>query len=223
MDLADLKGRRLKISEVKQLLTDKRWIQDKTLTKFFGEAKTYVHPDNDYVLSVDWNDKGGMLFSNKAAVYRLVADPNVLKPKHVLHGIFNYGKDFPAQSKALAEIFFKETLSQLTEPIAPYSTGSLDDIDKYISAHGAGDLLQPRSFGGLLAYIGESLRNHHSMKWKMIRVHDDLWEPWLVDKEGFEYPVFAAVYKELYEYRPGYSSVRGAVLGEIQRNKLRKK
>ena len=220
MDLGDLEGRRLKQGEVKQLLADQKWTEDNKLTNFFGKAKTYVHPENNYVLSVDWKEKGGMLFLDKAAVYCLVADSSALQSKHMLDGIFSYGQDFPAQAQALSERFFKDIFPQLEESITAYSMESLRHIDEYMSTRRREKLLQPSLFPGLIAYIGESVKKNYSMEWNMVKVKDDLWEPWLVDRAGNEYPIFATAYRELYEYRPKYSSIYGAILGEIEKNKL---
>jgi hypothetical protein len=223
MDLGDLDGRRLKKSEVKELLSDTNWVLDESLTKFFGEAKTYIHPDNNYVLSVDWNEKGGMLFLDKAAVYLLVADPNTLRSRHMLEGIFKYGEDFPENSEALSKIFKEEYLSKIHKSVNGYSIESLRYIDEYLLKYGAKNLLRKNSFTELLAYIGECVRKNYSMDWKMIKVKDNLWEPWLIDEKSNIYPIFATIYKELYEYQKGYSSIYGVVLGEIQKYKLYQK
>lgn len=58
------------------------------------------------------------------------------------------------------------------------------------------------------------------MKWDMNETTAEVWEPWLVDGAGNRYPLFAAIYKELYEYRQGRSSVYGAIVGAVQKNKL---
>ena len=220
MGLEELKGRRLKKGEVARLLADSKWTKDARLTAFFGQGDTYVHAENDSVLAVDWNGKGGMLFSDKETVYRVVSDPDTLKPRHMLRGLFSYGKDFPARSKSLAERFVAEIAACIEQAIDGTSMESLRFLDRYVSLSGAEKLLQPEPFAGLLAYVGEALMRNHSMQWRMVNVDGDLWEPWLVDDAGNRYAIFAALYKELYEYRKGRSSLYGVVVGEVQKRKL---
>jgi hypothetical protein len=219
MGLEELAGKRLKKSEVRDLLADKRWTKDERLTKFFGHGDTFVHPENKSVLMLYWDGKGGTLFPDKDTVYRVVSDPDVLKPRHMLQGVFTQGEDFPEQSAMLAKRFAEEVFSGLKRPIDPYSMESLRSVDRYVSKNGAKKLLQPDSFAGLLAYAGEVVRKAHSMEWSMVE-KSSLWEPWLVDEAGNRYPIFAALYRELYEYRPGQSSLYGAVVGELQKNRL---
>jgi hypothetical protein len=220
MGLEDLSGKRLKKGQVRELLADKSWTRDERLTKFFGGGTTYVHPANDLVLAVDWDGKGGMLFSDKETVYRVVSDPDVLKPRHMLQGVFDHGQDFPAQSAMLSERLIAEVSTELGEPVDPNSMESLGLIDRYLAAKGAKKLLQPELFAGLLAYVGEVVRKNYPMKWSMSNTASGVWEPWLVDEAGNRYPIFAAVYRELYEYRPGRSSVHGVIVGELQKYKL---
>ena len=220
MGLEELKGQRVKKGEVARLIADKKWTKDARLTAFFGQGDTYVHPENDCVLVLAWNGKGGMLFSDKETVYRVVSDPDTLKPRHMLRGLFSYGKDFPARSKSLAERFIAEISVRLEQAIDATSMESLGFLDRYVSLTGAKKLLQPEPFAGLLAYVGETVMRNHSMQWRMVNVDDDLWEPWLVDDAGNRYAIFAALYKELYEYRKGRSSLHGVVVGEVQKRKL---
>ena len=220
MGLEELKGRRVKKSELERLLADGKWSKDAGLTAFFGKNDTYVHPENDSVLSVDWNGKGGMLFSGRKTVYRVASDPDTLKPRHMLRGLFNYGEEFPARSQALAERFMAEIASALGEPVDGGSMDSLSSLDRYVALKGAKKLLQPELFCGLLAYVGEAVGKSHSMQWRMVQVGGDLWEPWLVDDAGNRYAIFAALYRELYEYRRGRSSLYGVVVGEVQKHRL---
>jgi hypothetical protein len=220
MGLEELKGRRVRKSEVERLLADRKWTKDARLTSFFGQGDTYVHPENDSVLAVDWNGKGGMLFSDKETVYRVVSDPDTLKSRHMLRGLFNYGEEFPVRSQALAERFIAEIALGLEEAIGAPSMEALRFVDRYVSRNGADKLLQPELFAGLLAYVGEAVAKSHSMQWRMVKVDEDLWEPWLVDAAGNRYPIFAPLYKELYEYRRGRSSLYGVVVGEVQKSRL---
>ena len=220
MGLEELKGRRVRKSEVEALLADKKWTKDARLTSFFGQGNTYVHPENDSVLVVDWNGKGGMLFSDKETVCRVVSDPDTLKSRHMLRGLFSYGKEFPARSQALAEGFIAEIALGLEEAADAISMESLRLVDRYVSRNGPDKLLRPELFAGLVAYVGEALRKSHSMQWRMVKVDEDLWEPWLVDAAGNQYPIFAPLHKELYEHRRGRSSLYGVVVGEVQKNRL---
>ena len=219
MGLEELKGKRLNKSLVAELLADKNWTQDEKLTAFFGED-TYVNPYKKSVLSVDYDGKRGMLFDDKETVYRVVCDQNVLKPKHMLQNIFKYGADFPKQSRALSENFIKSFFVHKKENVESHSMESLRFIDEYITRNGTEEFFRPEIFASLLAYVGESVKKNYSMDWSMIKVEEDLWEPWLVDKASKEYPIFSPVYKELYNYQVGSSSLYGAVVGEIQKYRL---
>lgn len=220
MSLEDLHGKRLKKREVTELLADKRWKEDQALTKFFGEARTYVHPDKSVVLSVDWNGKGGMLFLDKDAVYRTASTPDALRPRHMLQGIFQYGEDFRARSDALSKKFFEKMRSEVNGSFEPSSVASLSAVDEFVATKGAKAFLQPDLFVQLLAYVGNVLRKEYSLEWSMNQVGEGIWEPWLIDNYGNKYPIFAAVYRELYEYTPGHSSIAGTVVGEIKKTRL---
>src|SRR5690348_3999508 len=218
MGLEELEGRRrrLKKKEVNELLADKGWKEDRMLTKFFGGGKTYVHPENNFVLAVDWNGRRGTLLLDKDVVYRVASDPDTLRPRHMLQGIFPYGSDFPERSKPLAEKFLGNMRAEINRPIDPNSRASLDAVDRFVAKKGARAFLRPDSFAELLAYVGNVLRREYSLEWSMVRVSEELWEPWLVDGHGNRSAIFAAVYKELYEYAPWRSSIYGVVIGEVE-------
>src|SRR5689334_12942706 len=186
--LSDLHGKRLTKREVAEFLSDGRWQKDESLTKFFGQGNTYVHPKTRTVLMVDWSGKGGMLFPDKDAVYEVDSDPRALEPKHMLQGIFKYGPEFAKNAPQLSERFIGEIIpGGKQSEHHPYSLASIGLIDEFISAKGVKPLLQPEVFGDLLAYVGEVIKREMGpMEWRMKEVGPDLWEPWLVDPRSEE-------------------------------------
>jgi len=220
-NLGDLKGIRKNKEELQIYLDDKKLVEDKTLTKYFGGNKTYVHPSKSLVISVDWDGKGGMLFNDKDLVHAVVLNPQTLASKHLLDGVFDYKKNFPNISKKIAADFIDEVSNFNCNLLVTLNKEAFLQLDDCIKKIGANKILENKKlFTGLLAYIGEYAINYYNCSWNMIEVDEVQWEPWLVDEKNREYSIFAAIYKELYNYKKEESSVVGAVLGELEKYKL---
>lgn len=223
MGLEELKNKKyLKKSEVQSLLKSSDWIKDDMLTTFFGGNDTYVNRNSDEVLSVYWDSRGGVIFPDKSIVYKVATEPDTLKPVHLLNGIFNYDSDFPEKSEFLAEMFWSDSLKSYTNNSSIFSFESFEALDEYVENSNIDDILKNRAqkFEKIIAYVGEFARVNYGYSWKMVKDNDNQWEPWLIDKQGRQYPIFSPIYKELFSYEKGKSSVVGVAIGELNKFKF---
>lgn len=120
--------------------------------------------------------------------------------KHILRGKFDYDNTFPSSTMSLE----KELMKLLNVDKSHYSEVEFRDLETSLNKELARGLNPDSVFSNLVAYIGEYMRHSlGSANWKVVKSeHDNVWEPYVVDKEGNIYNPFYIVYKELYEYYP---------------------
>jgi hypothetical protein len=181
------------------------------------------------ILLIEMFEGGGSVYESVDAWLALLASLEPLRnssPSHLLQGRLPQGQDFINQIPALINELAAQLDIPLTE--LDKTKASLRAIDRAIRRKGQSECLEAEIFAPLVAYVGEvgrqtaSIPSHWEMReaemvdpraiiltkvgdhWEETRVgeaphFEAVWEPWIVDEQGGNYPIFVFLYDELSE------------------------
>ncbi len=139
---------------------------------------------------------------------------------HPLRLLITDGSTFPDRVPQLLDQL--PALLNVEARAFDYTEDSLAVIDDVLRRDGSARFLTPEVFPALTAYVGEIIRVTTQGRWDMrFNATDQVWEPWIVDPQGLEYPAFM-FFKELYEYDESVSSLQGFVGGQLRAHLLRR-
>lgn len=218
-------ARQIPIREIKEMLKDQLWVLDRDLTKqlaslLASKSNVYRHPDGR-LLNVDDGsepeyDGTGILYETEedfSLLLQSLVSMQSVKPQHILTNRLPQGKDFIQDVPHLVDEL--PGLLNLPEADLDKSVDSLIQVDEAIEKIGQRECMEPPYFPALVAYAGEVLRTVRGGKWEMFPAQrfPEIWEPWIIDAQGYYCDPFLTVYKSLDE--PPFS-IAGAIYVEVR-------
>lgn len=189
--------------KVQKLIQEPEWALNTELTASVPNDlyTSAVYTDSNGRLLAVLKDGAGRLYESRDDWLSLLESVLALRnqePTHILNGLLPQGQNFPHEVPNLInELAVKLSISieQLD-----CSKESLQKIDRAIKRKGRNKYLAAGIFAPLLAYVGEAIRQQVGGDWEMRATdYSDVWEPWLIDAQGRDIPIFSSIYDELYE------------------------
>jgi hypothetical protein len=171
-------------------------------------STSYTLPDGGELIILSGGN--GLRFTSRADYIAEMEELRNRKPEHVLAGLLPQGESFP---QGVPELI--DRLAQIVGVEREKLDGSLESLtllDRLVRRLGPERSMTAEFYPLLVAYVGEVMRQATGGTWRMKRVGEDLWEPWIV-ADGDWYNPFMVVYRELDEG----GSIAGATRGEMRR------
>jgi hypothetical protein len=196
-----------------ELVTKGEWAKDDDICKVVG-LDGYVNSSGQAMIVVGTR---ATIFSDRDEFLAYMRTAAAEAPRHLLQERFNYSGDFPRAVPRLVALLGEELGLAVGPDGLDASEASLDLVESALSARRHRDFLEGERFAAVVAYVGEVLSRACLGSWEMRRV-GDVWEPWVVDREGRAFAPFAVAFKEL--RRGPRGSLRGAVAGTLRSHRL---
>lgn len=122
------------------------------------------------------------------------------KARHILRDLVPNDERFPEHVPQLVDDLAE--LLKIQRDRLDNSMDSLTLIERKVKRLGREKCIQPPIFAGLVAYTGEVIRKAVGGEWemylsKMSQMHDEHWEPWIIDPQGRSTNMFVWLYDML--------------------------
>jgi hypothetical protein len=151
----------------------------------------------------------GQLFESRDELLAALDETAHREARHPLRDLLPEGRTFGERAAELA----RELAAQADG--LDGTAASLDEVDRLVQRRGAAAFRRPEQYQRLVAYVGEVIRSITGGRWRAVLAADgQTWEPWIVEPDGRDHPVFGLVFKELHEWGSG-GSIRGVVAGRL--------
>jgi hypothetical protein len=199
--------------EVIRQLADEPWQRDEALTTDLlrigsepvDTRTAYTHPDGRVLIVFEFIGEG-RLFQNlhDFNLWLMGIESRIQAARtkafwHILENRLPQGKDFVQHVPQLIDQL-AET-SGIPREQLDNSYASLEKVERVAQGWGKARCLEVPIFPMLVAYIGEVMRHDVDGYWEMRLAyhHSDIWEPWIMDREGRECNPFSFLYDMLTE------------------------
>jgi hypothetical protein len=189
------KSRKVSKREVIEIRTGSPCVRDEALSEAIG-YDALVLPSQQVLLVFD--NGAGRLWDSKDAIHKILSKP-VPAPTHVLKGRMTLGREFIEAIPRLVERLASRLAIERSR--LDFSRESLKIVDDHVfRVVGRRRVLADSElFQALLAYVGEYVRLRIDGKWQVEKEEDNVWVPWIVDKEGNRRDTAMYVFEELHE------------------------
>ena len=189
-------GKELSESEIQELLAVETPVIDEELSQL-TQLDAYQFGDGRILFLFEGEPTTGALWDSRASVLHSLREGAAEPEDHVLTGRFPAGQGFPERIPArLAKL---ADVLELADDDLDFSLGSLKTIDARLKERcKPEDRLNGVLFPGLVAYLGEVVRQRVNGTWEMRHAsHADVWEPWIHSPDGREFAPFVCLYEQL--------------------------
>ena len=157
----------------------------------------YQFSDGRILFLFDGAPPTGTLWPSRDSVLQSLVSIAEEPEEQALAGSFSPGQGFPEQVANLI-VALADALELEPESV-DYSDASLVLIDRCVKArYKPAERLGGSIFPGLVAYVGEAVRQRVGGVWEMRKAYrGDVWEPWVRSPNGREFAPFLCVHEQL--------------------------